>query len=191
METDEAADTYSELSTNSSEYCSEPDDDQIQAVTANLSRDEFESMDNQSIVSGIPGPTEKVACSTLIETPDKRNQLFQSPASVTADSTQFQLKSAEIMKKLDKILEILSQFEIRAQPYVACENLAAAEKSPRQSSPSPLPQITPMQRSPTTNPVVNDAMLAETLRLQTKSSSAGNLATKLFGILFKQDELII
>ncbi|CAB4040201.1 Hypothetical predicted protein, partial [Paramuricea clavata] len=67
METDEVAGTVSELSIESSEYCSEPDsdDDQIQPVmvintdenesTGSLSREEFDFMDNnQSIVSDEP-----------------------------------------------------------------------------------------------------------------------------------------
>ena len=212
MATDEVADTDSELSIEPSEYCSEPDsdDDRIPPVTVintdedestgSLSREEFDFMDNnQSIVSGILGPTEKVACSTLIETPDKTepNPSFQIPASVPTESTQPQIiqkdKSAEIIKKLDQIIEnqvvMLSLLEIRTQPD-AVENPTGTvnEIVTRQSPPPPLPQLIPMQinnplnedvRSATNiNPVVSDAMLAETLRLKPKSSSAGNLAFK-------------
>ena len=41
------------------------------------------------------------------------------------------------------------------------------------------------------SPLVNDAMLAETLKLKPNSSSAGNLATKLVKIIFKTDEIEI
>ncbi len=222
METDKSADTDSELSMESSEYSSEPDgdDDRIQpaAVVINtdenesprsLSREEFDCMDNQSIVFGIPGPTEKIACSTLIETRDKTksNPSFQIPASVH-QLTQTHLRqkdiSAEIMEKLNKILEhqvvILSHLQIRSQPD-AVENPTFDEIAPR-----PLPQLIPMPAmqknnlqgddvscattATNINPVVSDAMLAETLRLKPKSSSAGNLAAKLVKIIFKPDELI-
>ena len=109
---------------------------------------------------------------------------------------------AEIMKKLDKIIEnqvvILSQLQIRTQDDVINHSTVdeVAEK--------PLPQLIPTQTmeidnslqsddvscATNVNPLVNDAMLAETLKLKPKSSSAGNLATKLVKMIFKPDEII-
>ena len=200
METDKAADTDTELSisTESSEYCSEPDsdDNRIQPPTGidmnenvsprSLSREE-------SVVSGIPGPTltEKVVCSTLIETPDK------TAASVPTKYSQSQNmqkdRSTEILIKLDKILEnqvaILSQLQIRTERD-AVDAVNLDEITRRQSPPLPQLTPTPAKQINNVNPVVNDAMLAETLRLKPKSSSAGNLATKLVKVIFKPEELI-
>ena len=60
----------------------------------------------------------------------------------------------------------------------------------RQSPPLPQLTPTPAKQINNVNPVVNDAMLAETLRLKPKSSSAANLATKLVKVIFKPEELI-
>ena len=40
------------------------------------------------------------------------------------------------------------------------------------------------------SPLVNDAMLAETLKLKPNSSSVGNLANILVKIIFKTDEIV-
>ena len=224
MEIDKAADTDSELSTKQSEYCSEPesDDDRIHTgmhmdehkSQRSLSREEFDSADNQSIVSDTLGPimTEKIACSTLVQMPDKAEsepvpipapipEPVPIPAPPSRPSQSHILQKdicAEIIQKLDKILEnqvvILFQLQIGSKPD-AVETPKVDEIASRQSPPPPLPQLKPtpaiqLQSATNINPVVNDAILAKTLRLKPKSSSAGNLATKLVRVLFQPEELI-
>ena len=205
METDRTSDTDLELSFES---CSEPDENDyhIPPSSRSVSREEL----SQSICFGIPGPAEKVACSTLLETPDKptkSNPSFQIPASVSKTPTQSQILQKdmgnEIMKKLDKIIEnqvvILSQLQIRTQDDDVIDHSTVDEVPAK-----PLPQLiaTPamqidnflqsddLRGATNVSPLVDDAMLAETLKLKPKSSSAGNLATKLVKIIFKTDEIV-
>ena len=132
-----------------------------------------------------------MTCSTLIETHDnKKSDPFHIPASVHAKSTQIHREQKEIMEKLDQILEhqvvILSQLQVRRKTD-AVENPTFNKIAPTQ-----LPELipTPAITATNINPVVHDAMLAGTLRLKPKSSSAGNLAAKSVKIIFTPDELI-